>query len=879
MANEDHPGITPASAANAVPPVASEENTNPPTDKHNDVQAADGTAYNADQITVLEGLEAVRLRPSMYIGDTGERGLHHLVYEVVDNSIDEALVGYCKNIEVVINFDNSVSVADDGRGIPVDMHPVEGKPACEVALTVLHAGGKFNHNAYKVSGGLHGVGVSCVNALSEWLTLRIERDGFEHQIKFERGITSSPLTIVRPSQRRGTIVTFKPDPKIFSTLEFKWDILANRLRELAFLNAGLRITLKDMRSETPREESFHFTGGLKEFVQHLNQGKAPLHEIIYFQTSRDNIEVEISMQYNDGYTEIIYSYANNINTIEGGTHLTGFQGALTRSINNYIKAVPNLKNESAVSGNDVREGLTAVISVKVPDPQFEGQTKTKLGNGEVRGIVDSIVYDTLTTYFEEHPQDARQVIEKALLASRAREAARKARELTRRKTALDGSALPGKLADCSEKDPALSELYIVEGDSAGGSAKQGRNSKYQAILPIRGKLLNVEKARLDKLLNNQEIRSLITAIGCGVESDFDVSKARYHRVVIMTDADVDGSHIRTLLLTFFFRQMKPLIEAGYVYIAKPPLFKVTRRKHEQYVESEDQLDGILLNLGMQDISLRRHNGEVLSGDVASDIVQIVREFIRLSNNLLRYGIDTQVYMQQARELGAFPIAMVTIREKDGAISIYYARDEEHARSIIAEAQERLLPAPEQSDESSPAHETNAEAEGQGAATAATPVSEANAEGQDATSADEDANQLDTDIVNIVEAKYLRELGERLQQHGFSAKDIIIAGETPVIDMLQGDSATPMATLAELYTRITDIGRQGLYIQRYKGLGEMNPDQLWETTMDPKSRKMLKVTMDDAVEAERMFSLLMGEQVEPRREYIEMHAESVKDLDI
>ncbi|MGI5923731.1 MAG: DNA topoisomerase (ATP-hydrolyzing) subunit B [Lentisphaeria bacterium] len=879
MANEDHPGITPASAANAVPPVASEENTSPPADKHNDVQAADSTAYNADQITVLEGLEAVRLRPSMYIGDTGERGLHHLVYEVVDNSIDEALVGYCKNIEVVINFDNSVSVADDGRGIPVDMHPVEGKPACEVALTVLHAGGKFNHNAYKVSGGLHGVGVSCVNALSEWLTLRIERDGSEHQIKFERGMTTSPLTVVRPSQRRGTVVTFKPDPEIFSTLEFKWDILANRLRELAFLNAGLRITLKDMRSETPREESFHFMGGLKEFVQHLNQGKAPLHEIIYFQTSRDNIEVEISMQYNDGYTEIIYSYANNINTIEGGTHLTGFQGALTRCINNYIKATPNLKNESGVSGNDVREGLTAVISVKVPEPQFEGQTKTKLGNGEVRGIVDSIVYDTLTTYFEEHPQDARQVIEKALLASRAREAARKARELTRRKTALDGSALPGKLADCSEKDPALSELYIVEGDSAGGSAKQGRNSKYQAILPIRGKLLNVEKARLDKLLNNNEIRSLITAIGCGVESEFDVSKARYHRVVIMTDADVDGSHIRTLLLTFFFRQMKPLIEAGYVYIAKPPLFKVTRRKHEQYVESEDQLDGILLNLGMQDISLRRHNGEVLSGDVASDIVQIVREFIRLSNNLLRYGIDTQVYMQQTRELGTFPIAMVTIREKDGAISIYYARDEEHARGIIAEAQERLLPAPEQSDESSHAHEANAEAEGQDTATIATPVGEANAEGQDATSADEDANQLDTDIVNIVEAKYLRELGERLQQHGFSAKDIFIAGETPVIDMLQGDNATPMATLAELYTRITDIGRQGLYIQRYKGLGEMNPDQLWETTMDPKSRKMLKVTMDDAVEAERMFSLLMGEQVEPRREYIEMHAESVKDLDI
>lgn len=877
MANEDSPGIVPATAPDAVPTPASAENAIPPSATRDDFQELDTSAYNADQITVLEGLEAVRLRPSMYIGDTGERGLHHLVYEVVDNSIDEALMGYCKNIEVIINFDNSVSVADDGRGIPVDMHPIEGKPACEVALTVLHAGGKFNHNAYKVSGGLHGVGVSCVNALSAWLALRIERDGFEHQIKFERGHTVDPLTVVRPSNRRGTTVTFKPDHEIFSTLDFKWDILANRLRELAFLNAGLRIILKDMRGETPREESFHFMGGLKEFVQHLNQGKSPLHEIIYFQTSRDNVEAEISMQYNDGYTENIYSYTNNINTIEGGTHLTGFQGALTRCINNYIKATPSLKNENAVSGTDVREGLTAVISVKVPDPQFEGQTKTKLGNGEVRGIVDSIVYDTLTTYFEEHPQDARQVIEKALLANRAREAARKARELTRRKTALDGSALPGKLADCSEKDPALSELYIVEGDSAGGSAKQGRNSKNQAILPIRGKLLNVEKARLDKLLNNNEIRSLITAIGCGVESEFDVSKARYHRVVIMTDADVDGSHIRTLLLTFFFRQMKPLIEAGYVYIAKPPLFKVTRRKHEQYVESEDQLDGILLGLGMQDINLRRQNGDVLTGDVASDIVQIVREFIRLSNNLLRYGIDTNVYMQQALELGAFPVAMVTIRENNGAISIFYARDEEHSRTIIADAQQRLMPAAPATDAMPPMDATAPEATPPMDATA--PAADSNAVGQDATSADEDANQLDTDIVNIIEAKFLRELGERLQRHGFTPCDVFIAGAAPVVEMLQGENATPMATLAELYTRITDIGRQGIYIQRYKGLGEMNPDQLWETTMDPERRKMLKVTMDDAVEAERMFSLLMGELVEPRREYIEMHADSVKDLDI
>jgi DNA gyrase subunit B len=878
MANDDSPGMSPVPNSDAT------TDKTPVTPKEPSAEAPAAknqlpSDYNADQITVLEGLDAVRLRPSMYIGDTAERGLHHLVYEVVDNSIDEALMGYCKNIEVSINFDNSISVSDDGRGIPVDMHPVEGKPACEVALTVLHAGGKFNHNVYKVSGGLHGVGVSCVNALSSWLALRIDRDGKEYQIKFERGVTVSPLTVTRPSQRRGTCVTFKPDHEIFTVLDFKWDILANRLRELAFLNAGLRITLKDLRSENTREESFLFMGGLKEFVQHLNQGKSSLHDIIYFQTSRDHVEAEIAMQYNDGYAENIFTYTNNINTIEGGTHLTGFQGALTRCVNNYIKAVPSFKNESGVTGNDAREGLTAVISVKVPDPQFEGQTKTKLGNSEVRGIIDSIVYDTLTTYFEEHPQDARQVIEKALLASRAREAARKARELTRRKTALDGSALPGKLADCSEKDPALSELYIVEGDSAGGSAKQGRNSKNQAILPIRGKLLNVEKARLDRVLNNLEIRSLITAIGCGVESEFDVSKARYHRVVIMTDADVDGSHIRTLLLTFFFRQMKPLIEAGYVYIAKPPLFKVTRRKHEQYVESEDQLDGILLGLGMQDISLRRPNGELLTGDVASDLIQIVREFIRLCNNLLRYGIDTETYMQQAQELGNLPVALVTIRETSGAISIFYARDEEHAQDIIDEAQQRLIT--ELNEQSDGNNESSSQEGSDGQEASDGQEGSTGQETGDGQEASDDAEQplLDSDIVNINETKFLRELGERLQQHGFSIKDIFTAGETPIVEMLQADNVTPMNTLEDLFTRITDIGRQGIYIQRYKGLGEMNPEQLWETTMDPERRKMLKVTMDDAVEAERIFSLLMGELVEPRREYIEKHAESVKDLDI
>ncbi|MGI6356898.1 MAG: DNA topoisomerase (ATP-hydrolyzing) subunit B [Lentisphaerae bacterium] len=824
--------------------------------------------YNANQITVLEGLEAVRKRPSMYIGDTGERGLHHLVYEVVDNSIDEALAGYCRHIEVTINFDNSITVSDDGRGIPVDMHPVEKKPACEVALTILHAGGKFDHNAYKVSGGLHGVGVSCVNALSEWLALKIDRDGNEYQMRFNRGITVSPLEVVRPSTSRGTTVTFKPDSQIFPVIDFKWDILSNRLRELAFLNAGIKIILTDMRGESPREETFYFEGGLREFVKHLNEGKSTLHPVIYFQITRDDVEAEVAMQYNDGFNENIFSYANNINTIEGGTHLTGFQGALTRCMNTYMKSQSAYRNEAAVTGSDVREGLVAVISAKVKEPQFEGQTKTKLGNGEVRGIVDSIVYGTLSTYFEEHPADARQIVEKTVLASRAREAARKARESTRRKTALDGSALPGKLADCSEKDPALSELYIVEGQSAGGSAKKGRDSRFQAILPIRGKLLNVEKARIDKMFNNMEIRSLITAIGCGVgQDDFDISKARYHRIVIMTDADVDGSHISTLLLTFFFRQMKPLIEAGYIYLAKPPLFKVTRRKHEQYVESEDQLDGILLRLGMQDIAIRRYGSEtVYQPDEQSDLIQLVREFIRLSNNLSRYGIVREKYMEEAARMGDFPLGLVTIREDDGSVTMMYCRDKADGERIVAEATERILAARQAALE--------AEAQDDGAEES---DEESIAPAPDAS--EDEKEDIDCNLISIVEANLFRELAEKLRLHGLSAMQVFIPGSEPVAEMLQGDVATPMQTLSELYTKITDIGRQGITIQRYKGLGEMNSEQLYETTMNPAKRKMLRVTMDDAVQAEKMFSLLMGELVEPRREYIEKYAESVKDLDI
>ncbi|NLZ62488.1 MAG: DNA topoisomerase (ATP-hydrolyzing) subunit B [Lentisphaerae bacterium] len=830
--------------------------------------------YNANQITVLEGLEAVRKRPSMYIGDTGERGLHHLVYEVVDNSIDEALAGYCRNISVSINFDNSITVVDDGRGIPTDLHPIEKKPACEVALTILHAGGKFDHNAYKVSGGLHGVGVSCVNALSKWLALTIERDGQEYQMRFERGHTTEQLSIVGPSARRGTTVKFLPDPEIFSISEFKWDILANRLRELAFLNAGIRITLSDLRGENPREEVFKFQGGLKEFVQHLNKVKTPLHDVIYFQTTRDDVEVEIAMQYNDFYVETIYSYANNISTIEGGTHLTGFQQAITRSINNYAKNQPAYKNEQPVAGTDVREGLAAVVSVKVKEPQFEGQTKTKLGNGEIRGIVDSIVYATLSTYFEEHPKEAKLILEKAYGAARAREAARKAKEQSRRKGPLGITALPGKLSDCSEKDPARSELYIVEGDSAGGSAKQGRDSKYQAILPIRGKLINVEKARLDKMFNNLEIRALITAIGCGIGvEEFDISKARYHRVIIMTDADVDGSHIRTLLLTFFYRHMRPMIEAGYIYIAKPPLFKVTRRKHEQYVENEDQLDGILLRLGLQDISFRRPGAEeLLPPDVVAELIQIIRDFLRLAkNNLPRYGILPTEYFGIRRQQGRFPVAMIAVREIDGAISMHYAFDKDELERIVEEAEARIAEEQGLLDDNQPDEEELLPDE---------PEDEVPLE------VDENGDPIvppkplhsAIDVINIPEAKNFIMLEEKLQHLNIDCCKLFHSQE-PVMELLQKDKVTAVNTLEEIYNYVTAAGRQGLYIQRYKGLGEMNPEQLWETTMDPARRKMIKVTMADAVQAEQMFVLLMGEQVEPRRQYIEKYAESVKDLDI
>jgi DNA gyrase subunit B len=830
-----------------------EEKTNPDPSADASPVVRENGGYDASQITVLDGLEAVRKRPSMYIGDTGERGLHHLVYEAVDNCIDEALAGYCSNVAVIIHVDHSITVTDDGRGIPIGMHEEEQKPAVEVVLTVLHAGGKFNHDAYKVSGGLHGVGVSCVNALSEWFEVEVQREGGLHHMRFERGVTVSELKRIRASEKTGTSITFKPDSEIFETTTYKWDILAKRLRELAFLNAGVSITLKDETNEEQvRDETFLFEGGIRQFVEHLNEGKQPICEVISFEAKREGLEAEVAMQYTDGFSESIYTYANNINTFEGGTHLSGFQGAITRSINAYSKSIPSLKNEAVVSGHDVREGLTAVISVKVRDPQFEGQTKTKLGNSEVRGLMESIINEGLGTYFEEHPQEARQIVDKALLATRAREAARKARELTRRKTGLEGSALPGKLADCSDRDPSRCELYIVEGDSAGGSAKQGRDSSIQAILPIRGKLLNVEKAALDKLFANNEIRSMITAIGCGIGADeFDITKARYHRIVIMTDADVDGSHICTLLLTFFFRQMKQLLEAGYVYLAKPPLYKVKRRKKETYVDSDDQMDSLLLSLGMEDLEVwRLGDGQIDQGRVEK-VVAILREAEHLAVGLARHGIISADYLKMRNdETGGFPIAYVTVRELDGTMTRRFVYNDEEEASFIAAAEERLGTANPDSEE----------------------------EELDIPEENLLKRPSNIDVTAIYEAASFRDLNQRLQEMDLDSSQLY-EGDEPIIEIVEGEKRYPANCLIEVLNQIKRIGRQGLQIQRYKGLGEMNPDQLWETTMDPTRRKMIKVTLEDGVEAERMFTLLMGDEVEPRRQYIEKYAETVKDLDI
>ena len=847
--------------------------------------------YTADKIQKLEGVEAVRKRPAMYIGDTGERGLHHLVYEVVDNSIDEALVGFCKHIEVDIHVDNSITVTDDGRGIPVDMHKTEKKPAVEVVLTLLHAGGKFDKKSYTVSGGLHGVGVTCVNALSEWLEVEVKRDGKVHHMRFKRGRTASKLEVIGKSKGTGTKITFKADHEIFPLIEYKYDILANRLRELAFLNRGIEITLKDERNN--KQELFKFNGGIEEFIKHINRAKEPLHpKVIYVSKEKDGISAEVALQYNEGYNESVYSYANNINTIEGGTHLSGFRSALTKAINQYSRSNNLLKEKDpSLTGDDLREGLTAVISVKVPNPQFEGQTKTKLGNGEVDGIVSSIVYEGLMTFMEQNPPIARRIVDKSLTAARAREAARKAREAVR-KGALTGGGLPGKLADCSEKSPEDCELFIVEGDSAGGSAKQGRNRQFQAVLPIRGKLLNVEKARLDQILNNTEIRTMITAIGTGFgtgegEGAFDINRLRYHRIVIMTDADVDGSHIRTLLLTFFYRKMPELIKGEYVYIAQPPLYKIKRKKREEYIENDDQMSRILIELGSEDVGLfRLRDKKEFSGQQLMSVLESLQELEKLVDTIERRGIKFEDYLAaRDEESGEFPSYAARIKE-NGVIRFEFARTDREWAKLC----DKYDISPDEEVVAEPKNGDNAKA------IIAKPL-----DLHESNSIQSAIETLEKKGFNLdhysAQEKPLFELVE-----GSASAAEAVEGEVPAVPPGKASPATvslkagakaeakkPKAkaeerrseihSIPQILEQIKEIGKRGLTIQRYKGLGEMNPEQLWETTMDPERRKMLKVVIEDATKADDMFTVLMGDEVAPRRQFIEDHALNVRNLDI
>lgn len=804
--------------------------------------------YDATNIQILEGTEAVRMRPAMYIGDTFTRGLHHLVCEVVDNSVDEAMTGFCTHITVEINENNSITVIDDGRGIPVDMHKTEKKPAVEVVLTTLHSGGKFDHRTYKVSGGLHGVGVSCVNALSEWLEVEIKRDGQIYHQRYERGKTASKLTIIGKTKSTGTKVTFLPDKTIFKDKTvYSYDILAKRLRELAFLNQGLIIKLVDKRGKKEKETVFEFKGGLVSFVQSLTISKNTLHKkVIYFQREREGIQFEVAIQYDDGYAENIYSFANNINTSEGGTHLSGFRSALTRAINNYAKGKNLLKNEIAITGDDTREGLTAVISVKIPNPQFEGQTKTKLGNSEVEGLVSSSTLEALNAFFEENPSVGNQIVDKVITASRAREAARKARELTRRKGALESSGLPGKLADCSEKDPSLCELYLVEGDSAGGSAKQGRDRTFQAILPLKGKILNVEKSRLDKILSNEEIRTIITALGAGVGDDFNIEKLRYHKIIIMCDADVDGSHIRTLLLTLLYRQMRPLIDGGYVYIAQPPLYKIKRGKREEYIETEEEMSEIVLELGMEGLRLIRCKGKQrYTNTQFRDILNASIELQRAIEIMTKRGVDFQkyieIYDQKTRKMPLYIVKVEGVTQfvyDDKELSKLTTKDEEaqYTEIFVKEELENIEGRLHKLD----------------------------------LSIKDFISETVAEEPKVVGAKKKSTKKQRAEKKPVLKAKFVIENENDKHELF---------SLQEVLELVRMQAKKGIQIQRYKGLGEMNPQQLWETTMDPEHRTILKVMLEDVVETEGIFSVLMGDEVAPRREFIETFAHEVKDLDI
>jgi len=797
--------------------------------------------YGADQIQVLEGLEAVRKRPGMYIGDTGVRGYHHLVYEVVDNSVDESLAGYCKHIQVSINADESITVEDDGRGIPVGAHK-NGKSALEIVMTVLHAGGKFDGGGYKVSGGLHGVGASVVNALSARCMVEVHREGFSWVQKYEKGVIQGPVERGEVSTKTGTKTTFKPDREIFKdeTITYDFSTLANRLRELAFLNAGLHITLIDER--TGKKQDFQYSNGVAEMVAYMNQSKKALHpEVIYFRGQKDDVDLEIALQWNDSYSESVFTYCNNINTIEGGTHLIGFRGALTRTTNQYATEKNLLKDmKENLEGDDIREGLAAVISVKVREPQFEGQTKSKLGNAEVKGIVESLVNEKLADWMDRNPSIAKNIVMKCVEAARARDAARKARDLTRRKTALDGGSLPGKMADCQERDPALCELYLVEGDSAGGSAKQGRDRRTQAVLPLKGKILNVEKARFDKMLSNEEIKMMISALGTGIGKDnVNVDKIRYHKIIIMTDADVDGSHIRTLLLTFFYRQMPDVLDRGYIYIAQPPLYRAKKGNSEQYLKDESALTEYLLSSGLGNFKIKGKENAT-EAEVRKMILNIQKFNSLLKASSAKYDRDVLYFFLS--KVADLEKTMTNEAKLTAALKDFEAWIHANPKLGITEL-------------------------------------------TTAVKTDSETNKIYAEVYSV---RYADRMTTKFSESSLVAPEVVelrslwaaIQGVTTLpMTITQGEAEHEFENYTEFHQHVMEMTKKGVYIQRYKGLGEMNPEQLWDTTLNPENRALLRVTVDDAVAADETFSVLMGELVEPRRNFINENALFARSLDV
>jgi DNA gyrase subunit B len=859
----------------AALPMPDDENLDPRKRQNESTNIRQSQKYDAAQIDKLEGLEAVRKRPGMYIGDPDERGLHHMVFEVLDNSIDEHLAGYCSKIEVSVHVDGSVSVRDNGRGIPVDMHPKFKMPAVELVLTNLHAGGKFGQGAYKYSGGLHGVGAKCVNALSDWFKVEVSRDGKVYAMGFERGKTTQKLEVigeVKNKKMTGTLITFVPDPTIFTiTTEFKFERLASRLRELAFLNPGLEIALTDERTDSPKKEAFLYKHGIEEFVKQLGENKQVIHpKPITLSRQRDEVFVDVVLQYNDSYNDQILPFANSIPNPDGGTHLTGFRTALTKAVNQYAKSNGLLKDKDpTISGDDVREGLICVLSIKLPNPRFESQTKVKLVNTEIDGIVNSVVYDGLMTFFDSNPPIAKRIFEKILTAARAREAARKARE-TIRKGALTGGGLPGKLADCSERDPELTELYIVEGDSAGGSAKQGRDRRYQAILPIRGKLINVEKARLDQALKNTEIQSMITAIGTGIgkpkdentakdEASFDITKLRYGRIIIMTDADVDGSHIRTLLLTFFYRQMTELVRAGKIYIAQPPLYQIKRKKREEYVDDDVQLNKILISLGAEDVRLKNlaDNKEVSAAQL-KDILESLEKLAKLSEAVRRHGGDFESYLgARERKSGKLPTYLIKVRDGNEEV-VHFFHEQRDVKKFHEENLDLNLFDTEMGQELLPLTTSVVKPNG--------------------------GVRRRAKLVELHESASIQKIIAELGRRGLKV-DHYAASDRPIFELIEGEGEKavvhPLFSIPEIHQKIVEIGRRGVQIKRFKGLGEMNAKELFNTTMDPEKRKLLKVDLNDdnAVDADKMFTILMGDVVEPRRQFIEDNALNVRNLDV